>query len=251
MKDYVIERIRREPSPFSVPGSLPVVAFGDMVGAIVATVGLNPSDKEYLDREGVELTGSKRRFETLNSLGAADRQSLSQHQCEVALDRMGCYFQPSKPVYSWFRSLDRVLQGYGVRYSAGEAVHLDLVQEATSPTWSALAAQHPCVAQELRDSDLPFLQEQIRRSNYEVIICNGRTVFETVLDLLSGRLHRTDLFGTRKQLKVYEASASVDGRTRRVLGWNLPLARAGLTIQDDFELGRLLLEGLTSPPGIR
>lgn len=243
MLDFVIDRIRRQPSSHSVPGSLPVVAFGDMVSATVATVGLNPSDKEYLDRAGLELTGLKRRFETLGSLGATQRQSLSLGQCEVALERMRCYFQPSKPIYSWFRSLDRVLQGYGVHYSAGEATHLDLVQEATYPTWSALEKQYAQSAHELRSTDLPFLHEQICRSGYEVIICNGRSVFDQVLRLLAGQVHRTVGFGARNQLRVYQGSAMVIGATRRVLGWNLPLARAGLTKQDDDDLGRLLREG--------
>lgn len=242
MHDFVIDRIRRQPSSRSVPGSLPIVAFGDMVSATVATVGLNPSDKEYLDRAGLELTDLNRRFETLGSLGATRRQSLSLAQCEVALERMRSYFQPSKPVYSWFRSLDRVLQGYGVHYSAGEATHLDLVQEATSPTWSALAKQYPESANELRATDLPFLREQICRSRYEVVICNGRSVFDQVLILLAGQLHQTVGFGARNQLRVYMGSAMVNGTTRRVFGWNLPLARAGLTRQHDADLGRLLRE---------
>lgn len=182
------------------------------------------------------------RFETLGSLGATRRQGLSRGQCEVALERMRCYFQPLKPVYSWFRSLDRVLQGYGVHYSAGEATHLDLVQEATSPTWSALVKRYPESANELRATDLPFLCNQICRSRYEIVICNGRSVFDQVLILLAGQLHQTVGFGARNQLKVYKASAMVNGTTRRDLGWNLPLARAGLTKQDEAELGRLLRE---------
>jgi hypothetical protein len=38
------ERLRRPPSPATVPGALPVLFFGDLLQAEVATVGLNPSD---------------------------------------------------------------------------------------------------------------------------------------------------------------------------------------------------------------
>ncbi len=67
------ERLRRPPSPSSVHGSLPVLAFGDLFKAGIATVGLNPSRREFLDNHGRELDGPKRRFETLGSLGARDR----------------------------------------------------------------------------------------------------------------------------------------------------------------------------------
>lgn len=53
--DYIEQRIRR-PVPADscvVPGSTPVVAFGDARAATVATLGLNPSRKEFLDEIGV------------------------------------------------------------------------------------------------------------------------------------------------------------------------------------------------------
>jgi hypothetical protein len=46
------ERLRLERSESSVPRSLPVLFFGDALAAHVATVGLNPSKFEYLDRRG-------------------------------------------------------------------------------------------------------------------------------------------------------------------------------------------------------
>lgn len=94
------DRLRRPPGQSSVPGSLPVVFFGDLFTARVATVGLNPSHQEYLDRSGNERCGALRRFETLHSLRAPDRASLSVEQCDRAIATMRTYFQPGKPVYS-------------------------------------------------------------------------------------------------------------------------------------------------------
>jgi hypothetical protein len=53
------ERLRRAPSASTVPGSLPVLFFGDLFSARVATVGLNPSNQEYTTRDGAMLTGSR------------------------------------------------------------------------------------------------------------------------------------------------------------------------------------------------
>ena len=138
-----IRPIAPVPTPASVPGSLPVLFFGDLFTAQAATVGLNPSKLEYLSKYGLELDGAQRRFETLRSLDAADRTSLSAEQCERAIQRMQRYFQPGKPVHVWFHSLDRVLNGMKLRIQAGEVAHLDLVQEATDPTWAALIKQDP------------------------------------------------------------------------------------------------------------
>ena len=48
----------------------PVPSFGDLSNASIATIGLNPSNLEFVDEKGKELDGSRRRFHTLNSLGS-------------------------------------------------------------------------------------------------------------------------------------------------------------------------------------
>ena len=235
----LVERLRRPPSQSSVPGSLPVVFFGDLFTARVATVGLNPSHQEYLDRSGNERCGELRRFETLHSLRAPDRASLSAEQCDRAIATMRTYFQPGKPVYSWFRSLDRVAGGFGVRYDLGEVAHLDLVQEATQPTWSGLTP--PELAQ-LRAADEPFLRWQLETFPLEVVICNGRSVFAGVQSLTNARIVQS---GTLARVTWYVALSDMPGRVMGVVGWNIPLARpAGLDKVGHAELGRLLCERL-------
>ena len=73
--------------------------FGDIFSAKVATVGLNPSDKEYTDTRGALLTGKAQRFATLTTLGASDRSSLSDEQCDEAVRWMQAYYDTGKPVY--------------------------------------------------------------------------------------------------------------------------------------------------------
>ena len=120
--EHLYARPRRHSSHSSVVGSLPILFFGDLFTARIATVGLNPSDKEYLDRQGSELDGPWRRFETLNSLGAAGRGELTESQCDQAIATMRAYYRPRKPVYAWFRSLDRVVRGLGFHYEDGEVI---------------------------------------------------------------------------------------------------------------------------------
>ncbi len=91
VRDALHVRLRRLPSRSSVAGSLPVVFFGDLVTARVATIGLNPSPQEYLNPAGEELTGNRRRFETLASLGATTRESLTPALCDQALATMQAY----------------------------------------------------------------------------------------------------------------------------------------------------------------
>jgi hypothetical protein len=54
-----------------IPWSSPVPYFGSPSSAIIGTVGLNPSNREFVDSSGNELDGPARRFHTLNSLGLA------------------------------------------------------------------------------------------------------------------------------------------------------------------------------------
>src|ERR1700683_3083423 len=49
--------------------SAPVRSFGDLSSSLVATIGLNPSNREFVDDLGQELCHADRRFHTLGSLG--------------------------------------------------------------------------------------------------------------------------------------------------------------------------------------
>lgn len=232
------ERLRRRPSQYSVAGSLPILFFGDLYRANVATVGLNPSHQEYLNRERHELVGERRRFETLASLDAADRQSLTDDDCARAIQTMRDYYRPGKPVYSWFRAMNRVLDAMGLSYQAGNTAHLNLVQEATDPAWSPLQTRDPGEAQALLSSDLPFLSWQITSFPIDLMICNGRTVFEHVRQLIDGQIEQS---GTLRRITWYTGSGNAGGRGIKLAGWNIPLARpTGLGIEGERALGALL-----------
>ena len=93
MPSYVQRRIRT-PRPEGcnvLPGSTPVVAFGDPSRARVATLGLNPSRIE-VEVDGVELDGDERRFETLRSLGVESLEGAPSAIVERVLARCNDYF---------------------------------------------------------------------------------------------------------------------------------------------------------------
>lgn len=232
------QRIRRKPSDSSVPGSLPVLFFGDIFAATIATVGLNPSRQEYCDSDGRELTGSERRFETLTSLGVYNRCDLTQPQCDQAIERMQGYFGPDRPVYQWFNSLSRVMYGMGMGYQKGEVVHLDLVQEATDPTWSQLKKTSPQEHESLLAADLPFLEWQLTSFPLKAVVCNGRTAYERTRQLLGASICGR---GTSERVDWYVGTARQRHGQIALVGWNIPLVRpTGLGSEGEVKLGRIL-----------
>jgi hypothetical protein len=240
--DRLCDRLRRPPSLSSVPGSLPILFFGDLLSAKVATVGINPSDQEYLGPDGQELQGDGRRFHTLSSLGATERASLSPEQAATAVRAMRDYFRPGKPTYSWFRPLGRVAQGLGVNYERVEVCHLDLVQEATHPTWSRLRRADPAGAEALRLADSPFLRWQLHAFPLHWVICNGRTPLDAVLAMTGGEITET---GRMARIVWSVGVASLGGRQVGLAGWNLPLARpTGLGASGEEDLGQALASRL-------
>ena len=231
-------RVRREGSKFSVSNSLPILFFGDVFHATIATVGLNPSSQEYLDPKGHELDGSGRRFESIISLGAENRSNLTDHQCERAIETMAAYFDPGKPVYQWFQHLNRVTSAMGFSYRDRQVAHLDLVQEATNPTWSSLKQAAAEEFKRLQDEDIPFLKWQLETFRFAIVVCNGKTVYDEVRRLISGTTKST---GTLKRLRWWAGLARIAGQPVGLAGWNIPLVQpTGLGNAGEAELGKTI-----------
>lgn len=178
------ERLRQPASSSIMPWSLPVLFFGDLLMAKIATVNINPLHQEHLKKHNAEIDGLDRRFETLGSPQLIDRSTLTEDQCNRAISSMGGYFDPVRPAYTrWFAPITRLVQGLGYHYSASEVTHLDLVQEATVLPWSRMIDEQPEEAHALLGSDAPFVQWQLETFQLEVLICNGRSVLDHVIHL--------------------------------------------------------------------
>jgi hypothetical protein len=215
MPAYLIAMVRRAPpdSAGVVPGSTPVVAFGDPARARVATLGINPSRNEFLDGDGHLLDGSRRRLATLVSLSAGRLNDLTDAQAAAVVAECAAYFQRN-PYRLWFDPLDQLMQaGVGASFHDGTACRLDLVQWASDPVWGRMSDER--VRQALIDDGVPHLRAQLdAHSQIEVVLCNGRQVIEQVraaglADLRDAGVIRNGAVTCR----LYEATAA-RGRAR-------------------------------------
>lgn len=174
--NYIEGRIRRAIPTDShvVVGSTPVVSFGNSQTSRVATLGLNPSKIEFLDRWGELLRGSERRLATQESLGVTDLSTAPPSKVMEVLEACNGYFE-RKPYSAWFNQLMPMLRGCGASYYDGSACHLDLIQWATDPTWSGLDGD---IRERLVDEDAKFLASQLQNENLKVMLVNGKSVWK-------------------------------------------------------------------------
>lgn len=132
-----------EPGPPDHPDVLgwgcPVPFFGHLESARLATVGINPSNREFAGIDGRELTGPSRRLPTLSSLGLSS-WALADHDVQRTIARACCDYFDHNPYWGWFRTLQQVIAPTGISYyspGAG-ACHLDLIPWATIRKWGTL-----------------------------------------------------------------------------------------------------------------
>jgi hypothetical protein len=240
----VAERIRRPvPAGLSVlPGSLPVVSFGDPSQATVATLSLNPSWREFESPAGVWLNGSRRRLASLISLGVTDPRELDDEQVATVVAECDCYFRGPNWYRGWFHWLESILSVSAAgSYFDGTACHLDLVQWATKPAQGELP---PDVWERLVEQDHDFLRWQLSNTNVRVLLLNGASVVQWLQE--AGLVYEVEADvlpyiarNGRAKLRVYRADA--DGVV--VLGWNRPLAGA-LSADGRLKLSAWLADAL-------
>jgi hypothetical protein len=217
LPEYIEERIRRRPPDGLpvVPGSTPVIAFGDARKAWVATLGWNPSKLEFIDKKGKELAGPYRRLETLTSLALHD---LSVAPPDVILKVFpGCnaYFQRA-PYRRWFNVLEELLQSISASYYDGTACHLDFVQWSTDPVWRDLQRTH---RDRLIEADLAFLRQQLVHESIRLLLLNGSGIAREFSKPLAVPLAGSHVQG-RQPGKLF-AGRMAQGT--QVIGWNLNL----------------------------
>ncbi len=156
-----------------------MISFGDPERSQVATLGINPSRKEFLDAAGHLLGNDHRRLAMLPSLGATRLDELDDSQVGTVVAECAAYFHRN-PYRLWFDPLDELLRyGVGASYYDDTACHLDLVQWATDPVWSRIGDER--VQRLLMEDGLPHLRAQLANSPHiSLVLCNGRQVIEQV-----------------------------------------------------------------------
>jgi hypothetical protein len=148
------------------------------------------------------------------------------------------YFDPGRPVYSWFNELCQVVEGMGVSFRDRSVAHLDLVQEATDPVWSELFKADRAQAEAALQRDLPFLRRQVEQFAFSVVVCTSARVLREVSQMLDVRVERS---GSEARLRWSVGTAELHRGPICVVGWNIPLKRpTGLSRDGHRQFGRLL-----------
>ena len=168
-----------------MPWAAPVPVFGDLSGAKLATVALNPSKREFVAKDGSELTGSARRFHTLSSLQLSDWSEANTGHITRMLDSYLLYFRRN-PYNVWFKPLEKIMSGTPFSLYGSGACHLDLIPYATSPTWTGLTMQQRVKLLAATADILPLL---LNDSAIRVLILNGTCVVQNFQEM-SGKTLR-------------------------------------------------------------
>jgi hypothetical protein len=171
--------------------------FGDLSASRVATLGLNPSNREFVDEFGNELEGASRRFHTLASLGLASWSDVDAGHLQLILESCRQYFF-TNPYDRWFRRLDQVVAGAKASYygPACGACHLDVSPYATGRKWTELTTQERSALLAAGGNTLGLL---LRDSPVRMLILNGRSV-----------------------VQQFESIAAISLASRREPAWTLP-----------------------------
>ena len=224
LPDYIEARFRQcAPDGVRVvAGSTPVVAFGDLRKAGVATLAINPSFGEFLHTDDRERDGAHRRLETLRSLRCESLGTATRDAIERAFRSCNSYF--ARRPYAYFGKLEIVLNRLKKSFYDGSACHLDLVQWATKPRWIKL---EPWEREKLLQADVPFLKRQLSHEHLRLIVINGSGVreqferfFEMPLeDVRFPRQPSLEVSGG-PSISFFQGRTSSD---QHVIGWNINL----------------------------
>jgi hypothetical protein len=171
----------------------PVPSFGDLSTARVATLGINPSNREFMGEDGAELTGESRRFHTLGSLGLRSWADVDVRYLRPILDSCSEYFS-GNPYDVWFRKLDQVVSGANASFYGGMdgACHLDLIPYATARKWTELSSRQRSLLLTIAGDTLGML---LQNSPVRVLILNGRSVVQNFEEIAGARLDRRRMPG--------------------------------------------------------
>jgi len=156
----------------------PIPSFGNLLSAKLATIGLNPSNREFVDNIGNELEGDQRRFHTLRSLGLDAWAEADTDHYDLIIEYCFNYFQRN-PYDGWFKALDYIISGSSVSYyfPSNAACHLDLIPFATFSKWTELDSVSKNL---LFENTFEFLAILLNASPVETVVLNGQTVINLI-----------------------------------------------------------------------
>lgn len=175
----------------ALPWGAPIPSFGDLEQAQIATVGINPSNREFVDQHGQELTGGLRRFHTLSSLGLRSWATAAENHLRLIWDTCQTYFR-NNPYDVWFRQLDHLLHLSNASFypradSRHLACHLDLIPFATKNKWTDLSFK---AKKMLMDAAGGSLLRLLQHSQLKILVLNGAAVVRQLQSLMNIQLEQ-------------------------------------------------------------
>lgn len=199
----------------------PVPSFGDVSRSRVATLGLNPSNREFVDPAGRELDGEERRFHTLGSLGIDCWSKARACHYNLIAESCRAYFMRN-PYDAWFRQLDHIITGTAASYydESDLACHLDLIPYATACKWTELSRDEQVQLLEVAGDTLGHL---LRDSPVQILVLNGRSVVRQFEAMSGIELTEREMSGwaLRRGGRPVVAGYSYCGRVTQVAGVEL------------------------------
>lgn len=187
-----------------IPWSCPVPSFGDLIQARVATLGLNPSNREFVDQSGNELDGPSRRFHTLRSLRLSRWSDAKPHHMRLIWDSCQNYFSRN-PYDAWFKQLDHIIGETTASYygRSAAACHVDLIPYATACKWTRLTHNQRASLLLVAGDSLALV---LRESRIRLLVLNGSAVAAAFQKISGTVLHRQGMtewmLPRRSQLNV-------------------------------------------------
>lgn len=157
-----------------IPWGCPVPSFGDLSRSRVATLGINPSNREFVDQSGKELDGPSRRFPTLQSFGLTSWSDVDARHVRVIVESCYSYFE-GNPYDAWFKKLNHIVSGANASYSGVpyHACHLDLIPFATESKWTDISIKDQSSLLGMTGDTLAQL---LGNSPVQTLILNGASV---------------------------------------------------------------------------
>ncbi|MEN9692804.1 MAG: hypothetical protein RLZZ330_448 [Actinomycetota bacterium] len=240
MHEQVLKRILQQSEIDAViPGSTPVISFGDFTKAKVATLGINPSSREFVNKAGLL---KKKRLTDFQTLGIQIDEVLAESHAEKIMEGCNQYFhEKANPLWSWFGKNELILKGLNASYLDGSACHLDLVQDATKPAWSEISSSDKA---RVLQKDYWFFEWQVKNTSAEILLLGGRQVHDQVKTLPNVEIHYINNIsysnGENKQTSQLFVVPTLAGKL--ALGWTLNIQQLRVSKEEKNRVAHELAE---------
>ena len=234
LEELTLEKIAAMTPPANcgvIPRTTPVVSFGDFSTAKIATLGINPSAKEFMSG-GKLLTGENKRL--------SDEEFAPFNPNDIWFKCR--YYFLGNPYWSWFNPLEELLLQVGASYKTN-ACHLDLSPWATEPRFGLLSEDQQ---KALLNHDRDFLNWQIVESPIRTVLFNGATVYKTIEAAQNYHLQKVGEISYTSGGKT-KTSDLINGdgpRGESFFGWTVNLQALQATVDERNEVMSKLADWL-------